>query len=136
MKTGKWLLCVLLVLLPVSAGAAVYRCATPGGVQFQDWPCGGAPVLRAGAADAPGAGLRDSERAWLRQRERAQSRPRRSAPGKRAKAADARARRCWSRRQRLARVRDALRRGYRPARGERLRRRRRELEDYLSRFCD
>ncbi len=136
MKTGKWMLLCVPLMLSLSVRAAVYRCPGAQGVQFQDWPCGGAPVLRGGAADAAGTGLRASERAWLRQRERARARHHRTVQKERPQAADARARRCWSRRRRLARVRDALRRGYRPARGERLRRQRRELEDYLSRFCD
>jgi hypothetical protein len=136
---GIWLLWFM--LLPVWAGgaaAAVYRCKAAGGVQFQDWPCGRAPVVRGAPEADPAQGLRRGELLWLRQRQRqAAVRAHRERPGKRRRRRDdARARRCWARRQRLEQVADRLRRGYRAAQGERLRRQRRTLEDYLSRFCD
>jgi len=138
MKRIGWLvLCA--VLSPVSAD--IYRC--PGPV-YQDHPC-----LREGewvrgerrplhAAVRPG--IRESERRWLAGRERASRKraigetSRNAVPAGRR--ADAAARRCWQRRQRLEAVRRHLRRGYRPLEGDRLRHEARRLEDYLFRFCD
>ena len=89
------------------------------------------------AAASSGAGLRDSERAWLATRERREAKP---PPGKRrANKASAdpqrQAYRCRAKRRALDAVKAELRRGYKPAKGERLRRRRRAHEDYLSTFC-
>ena len=137
------LACMGLALFCLPALAAtVYRCDGPEGPAFRDRPCerGVALDLDSAASDSrpAGPGLRPGEREWLRaiRRREAQQRPR-PAPRASAQAArDARARRCWRKRQQLEAVRARLRRGYRPAEGERLRRRRHSYEDYLSRFCD
>ena len=99
-------------------------------------------VIRTGPADvAPGRGLRPAEKAWLAERERAQGRN--SAAKRRVRQDQAtikrkakrQAHRCRSKRRSLDEVRARLRRGYQPAQGEKLRRRRRAYEDYLATFC-
>jgi hypothetical protein len=127
------------VLSPVSAD--IYRC--PGPV-YQDHPCSGqgerVRVERRSLHAAARPGIRESERRWLAERERARrqqvsgEKSRRAAPAGRR--ADAAARRCWQRRQRLEAVRRHLRWGYRPLEGDRLRHEAQRLEDYLFRFCD
>ena len=42
---------------------------------------------------------------------------------------------CWGVQKRLQRVQRQLKRGYQPAKGDKLRLRRDELEDYVRRFC-
>jgi hypothetical protein len=119
------------------ASADIYRCDTARGPLFQDHACDrGSVVAVDDRPTSAGKGLRDSELRWLRQRE---VRARRKTPRpahKRRHSDKAQQRRCWNKKARLEKVRAHLRRGYKPTQGERLRRQRRQLEDYLSRFCD
>jgi hypothetical protein len=128
------LLPLLGFILPASA--AVYRCdGDP--PRFQDAPCGSTGVASVVPAAGGGSGLRRSERNWLRTREAARqaAKPkrsqRRSGSGKVAQQEQ----RCWRKRQQLERVKAKLRRGYKPAQGERLRRSRKQYEEYLFRYC-
>lgn len=124
-----------LCTLTATAQAAVFRCQTAGAITFQDRPCREGTAVVPGPTAPAGSGLRDSERRWLRQRARQKERPR-SAHLRHRRDEKAQERRCWARRTRLDEVKARLRSGYRPAQGDRLRRRRRVLEDYLARFCD
>ena len=140
-------LCLGLSLLALAwtAGAEVYRCAGEfGEPSFSQLPCRGGSTVVTGtgtAKVAPGPGLRPAERAWLAERER--TRRRYSAGKRRARPdqatikrkAKTQAHRCRSKRRSLDEVRARLRRGYQPAQGENLRRRRRAYEDYLATFC-
>lgn len=121
-----------------SAFADIHRCDTENGVLFQDHPCpGGSAFIPSGGTYSTGRGLRDSERKWLREQAgRKKPAKRRSAKVARSADESARERSCWSRRERLETVRAKLRRGYKPSQGERLRRARRQHEDYIARFCD
>lgn len=134
------------LLLPAfTAGAEVYRCAGEfGEPSFSQLPCqgGSTVVIDTGPADVtPGSGLRPAERAWLAERKRVQGRS--STKKRRARAdqaaikrkAKTQAHRCRSKRRSLDELRAKLRRGYKPAQGEKLRRRRRAYEDYLATFC-
>ena len=135
MRIRSLLGCCLCLAMPAFAG--IYRCDTPRGPVFQDHACDqGSFVALDEPSAAPGSGLRDSERRWLRQRE-AQAAAKRTRRANRKRRPDDKAqqRRCWNKRASLEKVGAALRRGYKPSQGERLRSRRRELEDYLSRFC-
>lgn len=133
-----WHRVLLLALLTAPAQAAVFKCVTASGeVSFRDTPCDSSGVrVPVQSLPEPGAGLRDSERRWLRERE--QHKPAYSQPHKRSgrKAAQVQERRCWRKQQLLDQVRAKLRRGYKPVQGERLRRQRRQYEDYLFRYCD
>lgn len=145
MHISKLSLGLSLLALAFTAAAEVYRCAGEFGEPFfSQRPCrGGATVvIHTGPADvAPGPGLRPSERAWLAERELAQGR---NSTAKRRvrrdqaaikRKAKTQAHRCRSKRRSLDEVRARLRRGYQPAQGEKLRRRRRAYEDYLATFC-
>jgi hypothetical protein len=125
--------------LSVAAAAAVYRCPGADGVpSFQAVPCAGLDEtpLELAPLNTLGDGVRPAERRWLQQRDRAAQADR---PQRRAGSGDQerrQAERCLRERQRLTAVQAKLRRGYKPAQGERLRRRRDEHSQYLRRFCD
>ena len=145
MRISELCLSLSLLLSACTAGAEVYRCAGEFGEPFfSQRPCleGSTVVIRPGPADvAPGAGLRPAERAWLAERDFAQGRnsaaKRRARPDQAAlkRKTKTQAHRCRSKRRSLDQVRAKLRRGYKPAQGEKLRRRRRAYEDYLATFC-
>ncbi len=134
-----------LFVLAFSACAEVYRCAGEfGEASFSQLPCAGGSsvVIREGPmGSAPAAGLRAAEKAWLAERERTRRRgspdKRRARPDQAAikRKAKTQAHRCRSKQRSLDEVRARLRRGYQPAQGEKLRRRRRAYEDYLATFC-
>jgi len=116
----------------VLAQATVYRCTAPdGGIEFRQHPCAGQDRERE-------IEIRDNTTGWVppapapRAAEKTKRKPRsRSATDH----ADRNADRCWQKRQQLQRVDNELRAGYKPARGERLKRRRREYEAYLNHYC-
>lgn len=134
-----------LFLAGFSARADIYRCGGDfGEPSFSQRPCAAGStvaVQQISPSATPASGLRPSERAWLEQRNRASRRggvkkssPRRTqAAAKRV--AKVQAHRCRSKRRSLDEVKAKLRRGYKAASGEKLRRRRRAYEDYLATFC-
>lgn len=133
--------CLVCLLLAAAAGAdtTVYRCVGPDGEpMFSQQACPGT-LLELAAPEAPAraAGLRDSERAWLQAREREIRRDGRRAPKAAADPRQAKraVHQCQSKRRALDQVNADLRRGYKPAQGERLRRRRQAYEEYLAAFC-
>ena len=124
------------------AAADIYRCSGESGeVLFSQLPCASAGTIqiRESSAESPSAGgLRDSERAWLREREQKRSVPRRQSGEAAARHAAAKVRQayhCRRKRADLEAIGAKMRRGYKPAQGEKLRRRRRGFEDYLAAFC-
>lgn len=136
---------VLFMLLPGPApGASIYRCEGDSGEpEFSQQPCGESVTRIAGPGqrgDRPGGGLRASERAWLAARERALGPPAAKTDARRrdsqsAEAAARRAYQCRRKRRQLDELNADMRRGYKPASGERLRRRRAAYQDYLASFC-
>lgn len=145
MRLSEFFIFLPLLLTGSMAESAVYRCDGDfGEPSFRQRPCGDDSTVAAPQVQtAPGAGtgIRASEQAWLRQRERDSRRlrgkKRRTGVSQAAGAQAARkqAYRCRKRRAALDGVRAKLRRGYKPAQGEKLRRRRRAHEDYLATFC-
>lgn len=124
-------------LLPATAG--IYRCDTPDGAVFQDRPCGaGTAVVLDDSNYSSGSGLRASERRWLKEQQaRKSAKPKpKAVSNRRSGERNAQARRCWKKQTRLEAVKARLRHGYKASQGDRLRRQRRNYEDYLSRFCD
>lgn len=130
---------------PAAAGE-IYRCVGEDGEPlFSQVACGSrATPMTPGSSrtgSAAGSGLRSSERAWLEERasRRSSSRKRTpaasGAPELQHQKAARQAYQCQRRRQALDAVKAELRRGYRPAKGERLRHRRRAHEDYIAAFC-
>lgn len=125
-----WIGCALSGLVD----AAVYRCPDgSGGVLFQQQPC---PQGEEVELD-----IRTTRWVASPPLDLSDRRPARAGGGERAALARvARAERkqkqaCWRARQRIERIETELRRGYKPARGERLRQQRREQSDYLREFC-
>lgn len=137
MRVSLALFCVTCVL-SVPVGAAIHKCITEQGTVYQDRSCdGGTSVVANDGGYSNGSGLRASERRWLR--ERAEKSTRKPVAAKRRVSRTdnkAQLRRCWERKTRLEGVRARLRRGYKPSQGDKLRRQRRNHEDYLARFCD
>jgi len=139
---------LFLLLLGFSARADIYRCGGDfGEPSFSQRPCADGSTLvvqqvSPSATAASASGLRPGERAWLEQRKRAGRRhggvkkpnPRRTQAEAR-RVAKVQAHRCRSKRRSLDAVKAKLRRGYKAASGEKLRRRRSAYEDYLATFC-
>ncbi len=134
-----------LLLVGLSARAEIYRCdGAFGEPSYSHRPCreGSSQAVPLGPTrDAEGAGLRASERAWLREREQQRAaqkkRPKRSVKtqSETRQAEIRQAYRCRTKRRALDAVKRELRRGYKPAKGERLRARRRAHADYIATFC-
>ena len=134
-----------MLLLGFSARADIYRCGGDfGEPSFSQRPCAAGSTIavqQTSPSATPASGLRPGERAWLEQRKRAGRRggakkksPRRTqAAAKRV--AKVQAHRCRSKLRSLDEVKAKLRRGYKAASGEKLRRRRDAYEDYLATFC-
>lgn len=123
-------------LLPVAGAAAqVYRCNEAGEVpSFQAHPCVGGEAVELGQPAARWEPLRPAERRLWRESRKAEraSRSPRSADSS-GKASE---RTCWQRRRQLEALSAKLRRGYRAAQGERLRRRRDTLQGFIRRYCE
>lgn len=124
--------------------ADIFRCTGASGEpEFSQLPCAGDSTLlripATASTSSQTAGLRASEREWLATRKggskarKMRKRQKTSTPQRKSR--DARARQCLKKRLALDKINAELRRGYKPARGERLRRRRREYRDYLSVLC-
>jgi len=136
----------LLLAFCFSAEADIYRCNGEfGEPYYAQQPCGDDAVVavsvKPSVASGPAQGIRPGERAWLEQRHRNRSgsrktkRPSRVSSAASRKATRNQAYRCRKKRRALDAVRAKLRRGYKPASGEKLRRRRAAHEDYLATFC-
>ena len=131
----------LLLFCSTPVTAELYRCTGEHGEpSYRQRPCGasGIATVQEPARPGPAQGLRASERAWLKQRQRDGRRAKRStkpSPASSEKAARLQTHRCRAKRRSLDEVRARLRRGYKPASGEKLRRRRKDYEDYLATFC-
>jgi len=132
-----WFAC----LLPQLAAAQVYRCEGDPPV-YQDLPCDAGGRALAPTISSVGDGVRASERAWLKQRERVHRQQRKARTAAQARAAkqqregERQQQRCWKKRRQLEDVKARLRRGYKSASGDALRRKRQGYEDYLFRYCD
>jgi len=145
MRLSEYFIVFALLLSGSMAESAVYRCDGDFGEPvFRQRPCGDNSTVAAAQAQgeaAEGVGIRASEEAWLRQREhdsrlRLEKRRRtRKSPDADARGDRKEAYQCRKKRRSLDEVRAKLRRGYKPASGEKLRRRRRAYEDYLAAFC-
>ncbi len=131
----------LLVALTVChnpAQSAVYRCELADGTfVFQQSACySGHEPLEMTPLNTLGDGLRKTERKWLKSRTRRSGRSiekTRSGDvvGKQRQDAE----KCLKKKQLLERVQAKLRRGYKPAQGDALRRQRDDYAEYLRAFC-
>ncbi len=131
-------LAVMTLTATVGAQARVYRCAgADGSIEFRQQPCPSRQHSRT-------VTIEDTRTGWVPLQPEPQIEPQRppsqqtKAPSQRAAGApreDQAAERCWRKRQQIQRIDDELRAGYRPARGERLKARRRQHEAYVDAFC-
>lgn len=132
-------LVMVLVLCSGESLAQVYRCTNSlGAVSYQDSPCDTEQQRVMPKLQAPvSSGLRPAEKAWLKQlQRRPKPKPARSTSGSAAGDKKRQEKACWKKQKQLDAVRAKLRRGYKPAQGESLRRKRRTYEEYLFRYCD
>lgn len=131
----------LFLLLAGSCHAAqVYRCPQPdGSISFQQQACAeGGTRVETGEAQAVWASLRSGERSLYdqyRKRDKAKLKHKQQIARSRKKPETADDRTCWKKRQQLESVSARLRRGYKAAKGNELRRKRDSYEDYLRIFC-
>jgi len=133
---------ILLLVFALGAGALpaavepaeVFRCTSPdGAVEFRQAPC-------RERDSSTRIDIDDSPTGWVPPVPAAGPRPSRSARPRFTKPAQveqdpALADRCWKKQRQLDAVNRQLRAGYKPVQGERLRRRRRDYEAYIHRFC-
>ncbi|WP_295882061.1 DUF4124 domain-containing protein [uncultured Thiohalocapsa sp.] len=134
-------LCGLVALVlagGATAQADVYRCTgADGSIEFRQHPC-------QRGADSRKVQIRDTRTGWVppspepeseSEQNTREPRPKAARATNRNEATERDAKRCWKKRQQIQGINNELRAGYRPARGERLKRRRRELEAYVDEFC-
>jgi hypothetical protein len=129
------LLCGILLLAatsPAPGQSTVYRCTAPdGSIEFRQHPCRSQDTERALA-------IPDNRTGWVPPQPEPPPKHKPAAKAKRRSGtpdADRYADRCWKKRQQVEGINNELRAGYTPARGEGLKRRRREYEAYLNRYC-
>ncbi len=142
MRIHRYFMLSVALISGASVAADIYRCSGESGeVLFSQLPCASAgTVLIRESSDVPpsAGGLRASERAWLREREQKRTLPRRQSGKTATRSAAAKVKQayqCRRKRADLEAIGAKMRRGYKPAQGEKLRRRRRAFEDYLAAFC-
>ncbi len=131
---------ILFLLIGSSHAAQVYRCTqADGSISFQQQACAGdGERIETGEAQPVWSSLRSGEKSLYKQyRKRDQERQKRklAKSNARKKPGQAEQRACWNKRKQLEAVSAKLRRGYSPATGESLRRRRDNHQDYLRTFC-
>ena len=120
--------------LPLATGATLYRCtAEDGAIEFRQQACATGIEERLEVKDVK-VGWRPPEiktekkkkPAAKKTRKRLESRKKQQRKSDRA---------CWNKRQQLERVEWRLKRGYKAGKGNELRFKRRQYEDYLDKFC-
>lgn len=132
---------LVMLVSSMATQADIHRCeGSEGEPSFSRTPCGSQAATSVASeqrVSAKAGGLRAGETAWLesRQRDRRQAGAKPVPRAKPKQSDDRQAYRCLRERRKLDAVKADLRRGYRPAQGEKLRRRRQAHEDYLAAHC-
>jgi len=127
-----------LISQTVQAGVKMYRCqGEDGQIAFRQFACASSSGDRI-EVESPKIGFKKprtpkTNRVKGEEEQGAMSESRTTQALNRD--ADARQRRCWKARKMQDRLQRQLRKGYRPAEGERLRSRRNEQDEYLRHFC-
>jgi hypothetical protein len=129
-------MCAALVVLSLSAGAlqaqsTIYRCTAPdGSIELRQYPCHGRDA-------AEELQIQDNSTGWVppQPAPEPKGKPKATKPRQKTDDADRYADRCWQKRQQIESVENELRAGYSVARGERLKRKRREYEAFVNQFC-
>jgi len=117
--------------------AQIHQCtSSDGAVSFQDTPCSELEQskLRVIRTDSQ-PGLRAAEKAWLKRLKR-RPESKKPSPRRPQKSTKRQEKSCLKKKQQLEAVRARLRRGYKASQGESLRRKRKNYEAYLFRYCD
>jgi hypothetical protein len=126
---GLTLLSASLSALPQSR---VYRCTSPdGAVEFSQRPC-------KGGVNAEALDIQDQRTGWVPPKpepEPPTNKRKKRTKSEKQSNRDKYAERCWKKRQQVKSINNELRAGYSPARGERLKKRRREHEAFISEYC-
>ncbi len=137
-----WGVAATLLLSGMAQGLELYRCRDDSGtVSFQQMPCAGSGQrMSVGEAQAVWSSLRPGERNLVesyRRRDRERLARQRAAEREalRTQGQHLESSGCFNKRHALEKVEAHLRHGYRAGQGERLRRRRDYLEEYLRRYC-
>jgi len=131
---------VLLASLSAESAETIIRCRlSDGRVSFSDRPCSAGIQDELEFEDqkvgweAPRTPLKLKHKS---RREKQKQARRKAAALQRAKKKKARKKRdCWKKKQKIDRIQEHLRRGYKAGQGRTMRYRQRELEDYLREFC-
>ncbi|WP_058556191.1 hypothetical protein [Thiohalocapsa sp. ML1] len=127
-------LCAALVVLSLAAGRAqaqssVYRCTAPdGSIEFRRHPCHGRDA-------AEELLIEDHSTGWVPPKPAPEPKGKTAKPRPKTADKDRYAARCWQQRQQIERIENELRAGYTVARGERLKRKRREHEAFVNEYC-
>jgi len=131
---------LLLTCMLVESAETVVRCQLPDGrVSFSDRPCSSGIQDELTFEDqkvgweAPRTPLKLERKS---KRERQQQSRRQAAALRAARKEKARKHKdCWKKRQKVERIQERLRRGYKAGQGRTLRYKQRELEAYIKEFC-
>ena len=133
---GGWLTLFILLTLSVRAFAGVYRCPdASGGITFQQRPCPQGQEVELDVQTTPWVASPKLKPAKGKQTTGRRSKSDAAALARAARAQRKQKQACWRARKQIEKIEWSLRKGYRPSRGERLKQRRREKEDYVRTFC-
>lgn len=130
----KYLICIVLCLLPGYSWSAFYRCDINGDIKYQQIPCLDT------ATSSKQVVVHDMELGYFDTKRKLASSPKKtkakkSSTRKFAKSKMAKRQKCWTKKRKLEDVQNRLRSGYSATSGKKLKRRRRYYEDYLREFC-
>jgi hypothetical protein len=115
--------------VPAHAQATVYRCTAPdGSIELRQYPCHGRDT-------AEELQIRDNKTGWVPPKPAPEPKTKPKKPRSTAADKDKYADRCWQKRQQIESIDNELRAGYTIARGERLKRKRREHEAFVNEYC-
>ena len=130
---------LLFLCADIVAETSVNRCVTPDGkIEFRQFAC-------AADAEEEEVLIEDRKTGWepaktklekTKTRSDKSSTHNRKSDEKKLAAKAKQEEQCWKKHQMLEEVNWKLRRGYKPATGVKLRRKRRQYEEYIGRFCD
>ena len=125
------LIFLLFVLQPAFTDSTIYRCTTGDlSIEYRSSPCDSGISEKIEIQTRPTGWIKPDTPTSVPSKNK--KRPKKTKSLVEATTVD---RACWRAKQRVEQIQWELRKGYKPAKGERLRRRRREQEAYLREFC-
>ncbi|WP_260293585.1 hypothetical protein [Sedimenticola hydrogenitrophicus] len=124
------------LLCPAALVAGVFRCPDgSGGVIFQQIACTQGEAVELDVRTTEWAARPAEQPAPRKKRPAKSGSGDQAALSRAAREARRQEQACWRAKQRVEQIEAELRHGYKPSRGERLRRQRRRQTDYLRAFC-